>query len=122
MHRVEELADRPPGSRSPRACPYQPIIPLVEIMAEVMQVGVSSKQVAGGYLDLLDRVGNEYHVLVEEDLDRIRKAHTEVLAEAISRVRRGAVSINPGYDGEFGTIRVFEAGERHKISGQLGLF
>ena len=122
MHRVEDLADRPPGSRPPGARPYQPIIPLVEIIAEVMEVGVSSRQVAHGYLDLLDRVGNEYHVLVEADIDRIRKAHAEVLAEAISRMRRGAVSISPGYDGEFGTIRVFDSGERHRISGQLGLF
>jgi DNA helicase-2/ATP-dependent DNA helicase PcrA len=59
---------------------------------------------------------------VEADLDRIRKAHTAVLAEAISRMRSGAVSISPGYDGEFGTVRVFESGERHKISGQLVLF
>jgi uncharacterized protein (TIGR00375 family) len=122
MHRVEDLADRPPGSRPPGARPYQSIIPLVEIMAEVMEVGVSSKQVAHGYLDLLDRVGNEYHILVEADLDRVRKAHTEVLAEAISRMRSGTVSISPGYDGEFGTVRVFESGERHRISGQLGLF
>jgi DNA helicase-2/ATP-dependent DNA helicase PcrA len=122
MHRVEDLADRPSGSRPPGARPYRPIIPLVEIMAEVMEAGASSKQVVHGYVDLLDRVGNEYHILVEADLDRIRTAHTEVLAEAISRMRSGAVSISPGYDGEFGTVRVFDAGERQEISGQLGLF
>jgi len=122
MHRVEDLADRPPGSKAPGARPYQSIVPLVEIIAEVMQVGVSSRQVVSGYLELLGRVGNEYHVLVEADLDRIRQAHTAILAEAVSRMRRGAVSINPGFDGEFGTIRVFDSGERQKISGQLGLF
>jgi PHP family Zn ribbon phosphoesterase len=122
MHRVEDLADRPSGSKAPGARPYQSIVPLVEIIAEVMQTGVSSRQVAAGYLELLGRVGNEYDVLVDADLDRIRQAHTPVLAEAVSRVRRGAVSINPGYDGEFGTIRVFDSGERQQISGQLGLF
>ncbi|MGE5312024.1 MAG: endonuclease Q family protein [Nitrospirota bacterium] len=122
MHRVEDLADRPPGSKAPGALPYRSIVPLVEIIAEVMQVGVSSRQVVSGYLELLGRVGNEYHVLLEADLDRIRQAHTAMLAEAVSRMRLGAVTINPGYDGEFGTIRVFDAGERQQISGQLGLF
>jgi ATP-dependent DNA helicase UvrD/PcrA len=119
---VEDLADRPLGSKAPGALPYRSIVPLVEIIAEVMQVGVSSRQVVSGYLELLGRVGNEYHVLLEADLDRIRQAHTAMLAEAVSRMRLGAVSINPGYDGEFGTIRVFDSGERQQISGQLGLF
>jgi PHP family Zn ribbon phosphoesterase len=122
MHRVEDLADRPPGSRAPGALPYRSVVPLVEVIAEVMQVGVSSRQVVSAYLELLGRVGNEYHVLLEADVDRLRQAHTAMLAEAVSRTRLGAVSIKPGYDGEFGTIRVFDSGERQQISGQLGLF
>ena len=122
MHRVEELADLPAGCRPPQALPYQSIIPLLEIVGEVVEAGVNTKKVTGAYLDLLSRVGNEYHVLLEAELESIRLASSDLLAEAISRVRSGQVNIQPGYDGEFGTIQVFEREERQYISGQLGLF
>ncbi|UCG14206.1 MAG: DNA helicase UvrD, partial [Deltaproteobacteria bacterium] len=122
MHRVEELADLPAGSCSPAGRPYQSTIPLMEIIAEVMQAGVNTKKVMGAYLDLLSRLGNEYHVLLEAELDSIRQTSSDLLAEAISRVRSGRVEIQPGYDGEFGTIRVFSKEERQQITGQLDLF
>ena len=122
MHRVEKLADHPPGRRSPGARPFKSIIPLIEIIAEVEQVGTNSKRVTGAYLDLLSRLGNEYHVLVEAELENICRSGSDLLGEAISRVRSGQVGIQPGYDGVFGTIRVIDSQERERISGQLGLF
>ncbi len=122
MHRVEELADLPYGRRSPQARPYHSVIPLLEIISEVMQVGINSKKVTGAYLDLLSRLGSEYHVLVEAELESIRRAGSDLLSEAIGRVRSGHVRIQPGYDGEFGTIRVFHSREREQVCGQLGLF
>jgi PHP family Zn ribbon phosphoesterase len=95
---------------------------LLEIIAEVEQVGTNSKRVNRAYLDLLSRLGNEYHVLVEAELESIRRSASNLLGEAINRVRSGQVDIQPGYDGEFGTIRVIDSQEREKISGQLGLF
>jgi uncharacterized protein (TIGR00375 family) len=122
MHRVEELADLPLGSRAPQALPFISLIPLMEIIAEVLQVGTNSKKVLNAYLDLLNRVGNEYHVLVEAELKNISQSASKLLAEAIRRVRSGQVSILPGYDGEFGSISVFKSEERQQVSGQLGLF
>jgi DNA helicase-2/ATP-dependent DNA helicase PcrA len=94
----------------------------MEVVAEVEQVGINSKKVAGAYLELLSRIGNEYHVLVEAEPERIRQASSKILSAAIRRIRSGQVNIYPGYDGEFGTIRVFDGKEREQISGQLGLF
>jgi DNA helicase II / ATP-dependent DNA helicase PcrA len=122
MHRVEKLADHPSGRRSPGARPFKSIIPLIEIIAAVEQVGTNSKRVTGAYLDLLSRLGNEYHVLVEAELENICRSGSDLLGEAISRVRSGQVGIQPGYDGVFGTIRVIDSRERERISGQLGLF
>lgn len=122
MHRVEELADLPSGRRPPGARPFKSIIPLLEIIAEVEQVGVNSKKVTAIYLDLLSKLGSEYHVLIESEVKTIRQAGWDLLGEAISRIRSGRVSIHPGYDGEFGTIRVFDREERQEMSGQLGLF
>jgi len=98
------------------------MIPLMEIIAEVERVGANSKKVKTIYLDLLSRLGNEYHVLMESEIKDIRQAGSDLLGEAIHRMRTGKVRIYPGYDGEFGTIKVFASEEREQISGQLGLF
>jgi len=94
----------------------------MEIIAEVERVGVNSKKVSTIYLDLLSRLGNEYQVLMEAEIKNIRQTGSVLLGEAISRMRTGQISIYPGYDGEFGTIRVFDREEREQLSGQLGLF
>lgn len=39
MHRVETLADRPPGQRPPRPAPFVSLIPLPEILGQVYTVG-----------------------------------------------------------------------------------
>ena len=122
MHRVQELADHPAGRRPIQARSFTSVIPLMEIIAEVERIGVNSKKVNTLYLDLLSRLGNEYNVLMESDIKEIRQAGTDLLGEAINRMRAGKVSIHPGYDGEFGTVQVFTREEREHISGQLGLF
>jgi DNA helicase II / ATP-dependent DNA helicase PcrA len=40
------------------------------------------------------------------------------VAEAIARMRSGKVHIKPGYDGEYGQIKIFESAERKEIKGQ----
>jgi PHP family Zn ribbon phosphoesterase len=52
----------------------------------------------------------------------IQHAAGEVLAEGINRMRQGKVEIAAGYDGEFGTIKIFESGEREHIEKQMALF
>jgi PHP family Zn ribbon phosphoesterase len=37
-------------------------------------------------------------------------------------MRAGKVHIAPGFDGEYGKIRIFEEVERKKIKGQVPLF
>lgn len=105
LHRVELLADRPAGHRPPAGPPFYSVIPLLEIIAEVLQVGVASKKVTGLYFSLLERLGNEFAILLDTPLAEIAAA-SPPLAEAIGRMRAGQVVIAPGYDGEFGKIRL----------------
>ena len=37
-------------------------------------------------------------------------------------MRQGKVGIAAGYDGEFGTIKIFESGEREHIDKQMSLW
>jgi uncharacterized protein (TIGR00375 family) len=122
MHRVEKLADRPEGVRPKDAPSYTSIIPLPEIIAEAMQAGVNTKGVNNAYMKLLEGLGNEFHILMDAPLEEIERAGSPVIREGISRMRTGEVHIAPGYDGEYGRIKIFEALERKEIRGQSLLF
>jgi uncharacterized protein (TIGR00375 family) len=122
LHRVEKLADRKNGFSPEGALPFYSLIPLQEIIAQVMKVGVNSKAVNKQYFHLIENLGNEFEILMDIPLDAIERAGSPLLREAIHRMRSGNVNIVPGYDGEFGKIKIFEAVERKEIKGQSRLF
>lgn len=78
------------------------IIPLPEIIAETLKVGVNSKAVNKEYQRLLQKLGSEFKILMDVPLDDIEKAGSSLMKEAVSRMRSGDVYIAPGYDGEYG--------------------
>ena len=121
MHRVAELADRQEGCRPAGAPGYESLVPLQEIIAEALGVGAASKKVCAAYRGLLERLGSEFHVLREAPLPDIEAAGSPLIREAIARMRAGRVRIAPGYDGEFGTIRIFDEAERSAGKWQMQL-
>lgn len=122
MARVEELADHPEGRKSPRAKPYFSLIPLMEIIAEARGVGVNSVNVRKQFMEVVAKLGNEMFILREAPLKDIQRAGGSLLAEGVRRVREGHVTIAAGYDGEYGTIRIFSDDEREAGEKQLRLF
>ncbi|RJX36349.1 MAG: hypothetical protein C4525_01335 [Desulfarculus sp.] len=121
LNRVEELADRPPGFRPPDARGYESLVPLDEVLAEVMQQGAGSKGVQEVLAELRRRLGPELYVLREAPPEDLAKVGGPLLAEAVRRTRAGQVRLEGGFDGQFGAVRLFEASERRQIKGQ-GLF
>ena len=124
MHRVEELADRDQGFVPPRAIPAIHLIPLDEIIAEVMGVGVGTKGVEQEYNKLVQQGGSEFEILLDLPPDEIAKIASSKLYDAIMHVRRGELQIVPGYDGVFGKISIFPDATRQDIdeSSQMDLF
>lgn len=122
MHRVKKLADRKNGFKPPDAPVFRSSIPLPEIIAETLKIGVNSKAVDGVYRKLLLKLGSEFAILMDASLDDIETAGSPLLRDAIGRMREGKVHIAPGYDGEYGKIKIFEAVERKEIKGQSMLF
>ncbi len=121
MHRVEKLADREEGFKLAGALPYFSIIPLPEIIAEGLKCGVNTKKVSTLYFALLEKLGSEFTVLMDAPLDDIERAGTPLIREAIARMREGRVYIAPGYDGEYGKVRIFEEVERNEIKERMKL-
>lgn len=110
-YRVNELSDRkeiitPPST----AGEVFSLVPLQEIVSEIMQVGPQSKSAVCEYERLVHRFGSELAILQDIPTDEISKAST-LLGEGISRLRQGKVIKHAGYDGEYGVIKLFEDDE-----------
>ena len=106
LQRVEDLADRAPGARPDGVAGCRNLVPLPEVVAEVAGVGPASKTVRGTVDAMLERLGPELPLLERLPLEAVAAAGFPAVAEAIGKVRRGEVVRDPGFDGEYGTIRL----------------
>lgn len=121
QHRVMELADRREPVYGTDAPEVYSLIPLPELLGEILGVGAASKAVMEAYSRVINRFGSEFELLLQTPLDEI-SGQAPILGEAIGRIRSGRVIRSPGYDGEFGVIRVFAAGELAKLDMQRSIF
>ncbi len=121
-YRVEELADRKEGEKPLTAKSFYSLIPLDEVISQVFNVGSKSKRVKGAYDSMVGELGSELTILMDLPIDEIKSKFNPVVAEAIHRMRSGKVDPVPGYDGEFGIIRIFNEQERHELYNQKSLF
>ncbi|MDD5492400.1 MAG: endonuclease Q family protein, partial [bacterium] len=104
LHRVEKLADRALNVQPAQAIPFKHLIPLQEIIAEALGMGINTQKVEKEYQKLIAYFGNEFSILLDADISEISNHTVEKVASGIDKMRKGKVQINPGYDGEFGTI------------------
>jgi superfamily I DNA/RNA helicase len=120
LSRVEELADRAEALRPAGAADFRSLVPLPEIMSEILGVGPKSKKVLGEIDKLTATFGPELSILQDVPPDDL-EARSPLLGEAVRRLRRGEVIRDAGYDGEYGVIRLFEPVEL-KQNTTIGLF
>jgi PHP family Zn ribbon phosphoesterase len=111
LNRVLQLADRPDGHRREGAADYTPLVPLKELVSEILGKGAQTKAVAAAYEGLLESCGSELEILLSVPVHDIERAAGDLVAEAVRRVREREVSTEPGYDGQYGKVRVFRPGE-----------
>lgn len=122
LHQVERLADRGEASPAPVERPFEYLIPLPELIGAALGVGSDTKKTTAIYHKLLAQFGPELGILRYITPEEVARSGEPLVAEALQRMRHGAVVIQAGYDGEYGTITVFDDAERAQLKGQSALF
>ena len=107
--------------------PFAKLVPLNEIIAEVFLSTVQSQKVKDAFDNLCETFGSEIEVLLKTPLSQIEKIGSAKLSEGLDKVRRGNIVIDPGYDGEYGKVKIWNGNGTNiqsveeKQESQLGL-
>lgn len=110
LHRIDALADREePLIRPVSAVPYRSIIPLAEIVSEILGTAPASKRVQHVMNQLVTDGRTEFGILLDIPLSELTSVASPEMIEALRRMRAGQVHVQPGYDGKFGVVHVFDA-------------
>lgn len=110
LHRIMDLADRHEPAHLEQEPDSRTLVPLREVVAEIVQTGMATKTVTSKYNEIVTSLGPELDVLCSIPIEEI-KSFWEPLGEAVQRIRTGKVQLQPGFDGQYGKIRIFEKGE-----------
>lgn len=121
MHRVEGLADRPEGFILESSAPFKNVVPLAEVIGDALGISADSMTVEKEYLQLIKNLGNELNILLDMPEEELKNRCPPKITKGIMNVRKGNVQILPGYDGEYGKVKIFKEGEEI-AEKQLELF
>ena len=122
MNRIIQLSDRKNIYDRTTRHPFFSVIPLKELIGEILGTSENASQTENFYLQTIRKHGPELDILRKVPIEEIRSKSGEKLAEAIRRMRSREVILEEGYDGEYGRIRVFREGEAKNFSLENKLF
>ncbi len=141
MHRVEELARNPqfsdeiskinpngvkwivdPNKKHP---PFVKLVPLNEIVAESLSSTVASERVKILFDNLCKEFGTELNILLKTPILDIEKFAGPRVAEGVEKVRKGNIVILPGFDGQYGIVKIWDdkkvSEKQVEVKDQLGI-
>lgn len=121
MHRLEDLADRQEGFVLEGGIPFKHMVSLDEIIAEALGIGKETAGVEREYNTLIQRLGSEFDILLEIPERELLESCNPKIASGVLKVRKGEVEVLPGFDGEYGRIKIFKD-EDDRTEKQLSFF
>ena len=108
LNRVEELADRPLNYKPKNAPFFKKIIELDKIIKD--SLGIKSRKslkVQAEYKRLISCYGSELNILLDLDLELMKEKSDKKIKEGIIKMRQDKLLIKPGFDGQYGQIKIF---------------
>jgi uncharacterized protein (TIGR00375 family) len=118
LARIADLGNRSENFRPKGAIDFKSTIPLEEIIADCLGVGVQSKKVQTKYEEVLLKA-SEFSILFELSEQELINLVGKDIATAVLLVRAGKVHKQAGYDGEYGKIKIFENDDRELVLQKL---
>lgn len=106
LHRIEELADRPNGFVRKDGKMFESLVPLAEVVSVSVGYSTASAKVQKTYIDMLEKLGTEFEILRTVPIEDIKFVVGDTISQAIKSMRQGTVERIPGFDGEYGTIKL----------------
>jgi PHP family Zn ribbon phosphoesterase len=126
LNQVERLADRAEQKIDTSFhIPYKNIVPLPEIIADYYGVNRNSKKVEKLYLEIIAKAGNEFVVTLDLNEEELKKIMPTSLTAGIMKMRVREMQVLPGFDGQYGQVKIFSELDRQKskiIAPQETLF
>ena len=111
MHRLENLADREEGFVLESSPSFKSVVPLAEVIGDALGVSADSVTVEREYMTLIKNLGTEFSILLDIPDEALKSKCPHKIARGIINMRKGKVEILPGYDGEYGKVKIFKEGE-----------
>ena len=85
---------------------YINAVPLFDIIRSIKGIkSASSKSVMKEYDNIIDRLGNEFDILIDLPLETIEKYNPKI-ASVIKAMRNDEIKYNPGGGGTYGQIKL----------------
>lgn len=105
-----------------RRPPFVSMIPLLEILLEINSHSQTKAQ--RQYEEIVTK-SKEFDILLRDSYDEIEKIGGSKLREAVEIIRKRKVFVDPGYDGVFGKVKIFnnqDESPEEKTINQTSLF
>ncbi|MCL6088780.1 MAG: endonuclease Q family protein [Candidatus Marsarchaeota archaeon] len=116
LGRIDSLADRGEGEKPPMAAPFTHLVPLRTLVGMALERGAKTQGVEGAYDLLVEEFGSEMGALEAEPAEIERKLAKKLgpelskkIAHAISLMQKEKLELRPGFDGQYGEVRLPQA-------------
>jgi len=96
------------------------LVELDKIIAEALDIkSRQSQKVQAEYNSLIKKGGSEMNILLDESLENLSKITLPIIVKGIKRVREGKLIVEPGFDGQYGIIKIFTPKEKEDKQQKL---